>query len=118
MSDQCSGPFTDARDCPMHAKDVPVPIYTQAQLDAEVERAVASERTRCADLATSDYAHIRELEVKPLREAVSLLPLEDFDRDMDTVDAAEFVDHAGQFWKAMNAIRKALAASALGRERT
>lgn len=44
-----------------------------------------------------------------LREALQKLPLENFSDDMGNHDAAEFVDHAGEFFEAMLAVKKALA---------
>jgi len=44
-----------------------------------------------------------------LLEALKALPLEAFDKDMDAIDAAEFVDNAGDFFTAMVKARAAIA---------
>lgn len=46
-----------------------------------------------------------------LRDACAALPLESFGEDMATSDAADFVDHAGEFFDSMKLARAALAAS-------
>ena len=42
-------------------------------------------------------------------EALEALPLDAFDKDMDTIDAAEFVDNAAAFFGAMQKARAAMA---------
>lgn len=46
---------------------------------------------------------------KELLQALEALPLESFGEDMEAIDAAEFVDHAGEFFEAMILARAAIA---------
>lgn len=46
--------------------------------------------------------------INELTEALQKLPLEAFDKPMEQVDAAEFVDHSGEFFEAMTLARLAL----------
>jgi hypothetical protein len=52
---------------------------------------------------------LMEARIAELEGALRLLPLEAFDKDMDSIDAAEFVDHSNDFIEAMIAARAALA---------
>lgn len=49
-----------------------------------------------------------ELREKELREALQMLPLDSFEGEMGSHDAAEFVDHAGEFFAAMVRARAVL----------
>ena len=56
-----------------------------------------------------DQAMQAKAEVTRLREACNALPLEQFDKDMSRLDAADFVDNANAFMEAMSLARAALA---------
>ena len=62
---------------------------------------------RLMGIVNTQAATIREL-----REALETLPLAAFDKDMNTIDAAEFVDASADFMEAMEKARAALAKSA------
>lgn len=89
-----------------------------AAKDAEIARAefmaeAAGEQSRAFDERNGVLVRRnREVEQESgrLRAALEALPLEDFNKDMDKIDAADFVDHSQDFFRAMELAREALAA--------
>jgi hypothetical protein len=61
------------------------------------------------DEATGEHNAAVMAAAPDLYAALEALPLDSFDKDMDTIDAAEFVDNAGAFFTAMQKARAAMA---------
>src|SRR6185312_15510011 len=77
----------------------------QARTPEESIRFINSDHPCC--LPIGDVCQIT-VAYGALREAAQALPLDSFDEDMSKIDAAEFVDHAGEFFEAMAKARAAL----------
>ena len=80
----------------------------QARLTREQISGMLAAKDKRNDSLTSQLKALGD-ERNKLRAALEFLPLEAFDKPMDDCDAADYVDHAGEFFAAMTRARWALA---------
>ena len=103
------GPWDMGPSCPVKLGGVQeIPCFEiSGRLDA-CWVALVQEHRNC--IATHGDANARLIAAATdLYAALEALPLDSFDKDMDTIDAAEFVDNAGAFFTAMQKARAAMA---------
>jgi len=92
------------------AQDQPTADFEELAMSECGCKIVREERSTAYDLLHIEYCPLHAAAEK-LRDALLALPLESFGEDMSKSDAADFVDHAGEFFEAMVKARAALAAA-------